>query len=195
MRQAAVHPVRMNTTRKNTRRRQTSDCKPAQLKPADAQQFQEMPDPLTVVEHLTIPGFIRRSPHRFHMDEIIRFGDKVGRVAESMQVSYLTTIDPSLGQIRLFPVPLLNRVYQIQAGQFGWEPLEAVPPALEDQQAKILRANTRAKDSLKAAVEHVENPIVAQAMTTVLGFLESEATRLRGEESAEPAAPAPLRSL
>ena len=78
-----------------------------------AADFEDMQNPLDVVEHLTIPGFIRRCPHRFHLMEITRFGDQVGKIAESLQISYLTTIDRSLGMIRLFPVPLMVRVYQV----------------------------------------------------------------------------------
>lgn len=148
-----------------------------------------MPDPLSVVEHLTIPGFIRRAPHRFHMDEITRFGDKVGKIAEAMQISYLTMIDRSLGQIRLFPVPLLERVYAVMAAQFGWEQTVDVP-TLEDRQSAELRATERAKKHLQSASEHADNPIVAEAMTTVLKWLESETVRLGGKET-----PPPLRSI
>lgn len=182
----------MNTN--PTHRRRTSKTQAPRPQPSTgfAQQFEEMPDPLSVVEHLTIPGFIRQAPHRFHMDEIMRFGDKVGRVAESLQVSYLTTIDRQLGQIRLFPVPLLVRVYQVMAVQFGWEPITETA-ALEDRHAEIIRNNERTRKRLEAVATAVQNPEIAQAMATVLAYLDSEAQRLRGQEA--PPAPTHLRPV
>lgn len=169
----------MNTTR--TTRRQSSTKSQAPAAPSGfAQQFEEMPDPLSVVEHLTIAGFLRRVPHRFHMDEILRFGDKVGKIAESLQVSYLTTIDRQLGQVRLFPVPLLVRVYQVLAAQFGWEPMNEVR-ALEDAGAETLRAHERTRKRLEAVAGDITEPAVAQALQLVLNWLENDAKRLRGE--------------
>jgi len=184
----------MNTPQNRNRRtgNRAKSTLPAQ--PGYSEQFEEMPDPLTVVEHLTIPGFIRRAPHRFHIDEITRFGDKVGRVTESLQISYLTTIDRSLGQIRLFPVPLLVRVYQVMAAQFGWEQIVDAPAAMEDRHSAELKANERAKKHLQAAAETANNPVIAQAMTTVLHWLETEAQRLREHEEGTPTPP-PLRSI
>ena len=150
----------MNTSTR-TRRRQTKPTQPEAVA-GFAQQFEEMPDPLTVVEHLTIPGFIRRAPHRFHMDEIMRFGDKVTRIAESLQVSYLTTIDRQLGQIRLFPVPLLERVYAVLATQFGWEPIAEVPRAIEDRHAETLRANERTRKRLVDQLERLGYTVTLQ---------------------------------
>lgn len=186
--------VAMNTPR-NRRRSTKNTTAPTATVPGFAQQFEEMPDPLTVVEHLTIPGFIKVAPHRFHMDEIMRFGDKVARIAESLQVSYLTTIDRQLGQIRLFPVPLLTRVYQVMAAQFGWEPISDVP-AIEDRNAETLRANERTRKRLEAVAQAVENPVIAQAMATVLTYLEGEAHRLRATDAPPSAdAPPPLRTV
>lgn len=152
-----------------------------------------MPDPLTVVEHLTIPGFIRRCPHRFHLAEIHRYGSEVNKAAESLCVSYLTTIDRQLGQVRLFPVPLLTRVYQVMASQFGWEPMGETH-ALEDSRAEELRANERARKRLASVVEQIDNPAVAQAMGVVLSWLDNDARRLRGEPTPA-AAPVELRPV
>lgn len=143
-----------------------------------------MPDPLSVVEHLTIPGFIRRCPHRFHMQEILRYGDQVGKIAESLQVSYLTTIDRQLGQIRLFPVPLLTRVYEVMAAQFGWEPIIDAAPALEDPRktgADLLRSHERVDRHLRAVLEAAENRDVQDSIAVVLGWMGKEMQRLRAE--------------
>ena len=40
-------------------------------------------------------------------------------MAESMQLSYKTTIDLKLGEIRVFPVELLRRVYDVLSRQFS----------------------------------------------------------------------------
>ena len=187
----------MNTKAKNTRRRDPQAAATPQQ--TVSEEFQEMQDPLSVVEHLTIPGFIRRAPHRFHLDEIMRFGDKVGRIAESLQVSYLTTIDRSLGQIRLFPVPLLTRVYQVMATQFGWEQIVEVP-TIEDRKQDLARMTERAGKQLRAVADRIEDPELAQAMTRVLQFLENETVRVQSSEEAAPSpsaapTPPPLRSI
>lgn len=181
----------MKTNTSNRRR----DTKPAASTQQLGPDFEEMPDPLSIVEHLTIPGFIRRAPHRFHMDEIMRFGDKVGKIAESLQVSYLTTIDRQLGQIRLFPVPLLMRVYQVMAAQFGWEQVIETP-VLDDRKQDL--ANERARKHLRAAAEKANDPVIAQAMATVMHWLESETARIETVDVGSPATPpptTPLRSI
>lgn len=161
----------------------------------DTRQFEEMPDPRDVVEHLTIPGFIRRAPHRFHLDELTRFGDKVARVAESLQVSYLTTVDSSLGVIRLFPVPLMVRVYQVMATQFHWNPYTE-PLILEDGgAAQMLRSSERAKKHLQSIATLPENPAVTEAMAVVLQWLDEETRRLGGDPAPAPEPPAPLRAI
>lgn len=146
----------------------------------EAQQFEEMPDPRDVVEHLTVPGFIRRAPHRFHLDEITRFGDKVGRAAESLHISYVTTVDNSLGVIRLFPVPLMVRVYSMMAAQFRWEPYTEPLTIESPSGAELLRANERAKRNIQTAA-HSAPPEIIEKMESVLSWLESEGRRLRGE--------------
>src|ERR1043165_4105227 len=35
--------------------------------------------PTALVEHLSVPAFLRRTPHRWHLDDMRRFGDKVGQ--------------------------------------------------------------------------------------------------------------------
>lgn len=147
----------------------------------DFEQFSEGQQELRV-EHQTIPGYLHRIPHKWNLDEITRFGREMGKAAEALQISYLTRNDSSLGMIRIFPLPLLRRVYTVMGSQFGWPP-EAV--ALEDGNRSLrdeLRRNEGTKKHLELAAEHAPNPIVGEALATVLDWLESEAKRLRGDE-------------
>jgi len=157
-----------------------------------------MPDPRDVVEHLTIAGFIRRAPHRFHFDDITRFGDKVRRMAESLQISYLTTIDTQLGMIRLLPVPLMIRVYQVMAQQLHWPPWTE-PVTVDDRgPAAMLRCSERARKNLQSVAELAEKPEITEAMNIVLKWLDDEARRLSGESPVAPpetAVPPPLRAI
>ena len=109
-----------------------------------------------IVEHRTIPGFLGRIPHRWHMDEVTRFGDKVGRAAESMQLAYLTVVDRSLGVIRVFPVPLMERIYTLLAPQFAWPELPGgtvdnlpTPPKRLERLLKGLEELTEDADDLE----------------------------------------------
>lgn len=144
------------------------------------------------VEHQTVPGFLRRIPHKWHLNEITRFGGEIGRAADSLQLVYMTAVDRSLGVLRVFPLPLLDRVYTIMAPQFGWPALETIP-ALEEGREKRdeLRRAEGAKKHLESAAEHA-GPEVASAFTVVLTWLERETQRLRGET---PPSPPPLRSI
>jgi hypothetical protein len=164
--------------------------------PAIEQEFSQGPSPELVVEHRSIAGFLRIAPRRFHLDEMIRFGKKVGDAAESMQLAYLTTTDSHLGVVRIFPVPLMRRVYDVMAAQFHWQPF--LEP-LEDEETvkrETLRANEKAKRHLQAAVEHANNPRVTEAMVVVLDWMEAETRRLASDDpSSAPEAPAPLRSI
>lgn len=82
-----------------------------------------------MVEHLTVPGFLRRiAPHRWHLDDITRFGSQAGRAADALQLSYVTTIDRQLGMLRTFPVPFLMRVYEVMAPKHGWPAATAALP-------------------------------------------------------------------
>jgi hypothetical protein len=152
----------------------------------------QQPAPEDIVEHLSVPGFIRRVPYRFHMDEITRFGAKVGASAEALQLSYVTRVDRSLGQIRVFPVPLLMRVYQVLARQQGWpEIVDPAPlaPALEDPAAAD-RESLRSMEKFATVVEEMigatESSVVLEALAVVSRFLEVQTARLR-ERLGEPA--------
>lgn len=148
-------------------------------------------DQASHVEHQTIPGFLRRIPHKWHLNEISRFGTEVGRAAEAMQLVYMTAVDRSLGVIRVFPLPLLERVYTLMGPQFSWPALAEVP-ALENGRAQReeLRKHETAKNHLQAAAEHAPSREVAEALQTVLDWLEAETQRMKAVES-----PAPLRSI
>ena len=193
--------VRMNTTSRPRRQSQNRQPKSPRTHSVsqESEQFAEMPDPREIVEHLSIPGFVRRAPRRFHLDELTRFGDKVARVAESMQISYLTTIDSSLGIVRVFPVPLMIKVYSIMAQQFHWAPWqEPLEPGAAGS-AQLLKAHERARRNLEAAACGSATAMpahVAEAMQITMAWLDSEAGRLRadaGPEGEPPAEAAPLR--
>lgn len=136
------------------------------------------------IEHVTVPGFLRRIPHPWHIDDITRYGDKVGRVAEAMQLSYLTTIQPKLGMIRVFPVSLLQRVYQLMAPQFGWPRLLDETAMLEDGRAaqrEALRVRERVAADLAQIGEVTDNVQVLDAAQTVREFIDADIARLKGE--------------
>jgi hypothetical protein len=133
------------------------------------------------VEHQTILEFLRLIPHKWHPDEIGRFGDKVRRMADSLQLPFVPSLNPSLGVIRTFPVPLLQWIYTLLATQFGW-PAPAL--ALDDgkrEQREELRRHEGARKHLEGAVEHAPTPAVSDALAIVLNWLEGETKRLRGE--------------
>jgi hypothetical protein len=110
----------------------------------DINDFDQLIATGETVEHVTVPGFLRRIPHPWHITDLTRFGDQVGRVAEAMQLSYLTTIQPQLGMIRVFPLPLLQRVYELMAPQFQWpsEPI-ALIDGLRSQARRIKTSRAR----------------------------------------------------
>src|ERR1041384_6675246 len=89
---------------KNTRRmnRTAKAVKPT-TQTIDLRDFDQLAGEALQIEHQTIPGFLRRLPHKWHLNDITRFGDQVGRVSEAMQMAYITAVDKSLGVIRAFP--------------------------------------------------------------------------------------------
>jgi hypothetical protein len=148
-------------------------------RPTIEQDFAQAPVPELVVEHRTIAGFLRIAPHRFHLDEIVRFGKKVGDVAESMQLAYMTTIDSQLGVLRVFPVPLMRRVYDILADQFHWAQFPAELSAIPEEVAAELKAKERLARLLRATMEAAPGPQLQQSSSDVLQWVESEIGRLR----------------
>lgn len=156
--------------------------------------FDRLQQPETIVEHMTASGFLARIPHRWHMDDVRRFGTEVGRIAEALHIAYITTTDIALGIVRVFPVPLLRRVYTIQSASFGWPSLTAVQtPALGEDLQRAARDTLRSHTSLLkhlrtllAALETTGSHEVAESTATTIHWLEQDSTRLRaelGEES------------
>src|SRR5205809_6373994 len=79
----------------------------------DINDFEQSALGAQTVEHVSVPGFMSRIASGWALDDMTRFGDKVGRVAEAMQLVFITTNQTRLGIIRVFPLPLLQRVYEI----------------------------------------------------------------------------------
>lgn len=184
----------MNTKR-NPASQTTASIHPRGSQPAAAQDFEQLSQQESIVEHLTIPGFLRRIPYKWHIDEITRFGDKVGRAAESLQIAYLTTVDRSLGVIRVFPAPLLQRIYQILSAQFGWpQIIDLDPPALDDPrrvQQETLRSHERLAKHMRAILEMAENPDVQHSIAVVVEWIEHDCQRIRQELGLPEPTPAP----
>lgn len=149
------------------------------------EDFQNLSPQEPLVEHLTIPGFLRRIPHRWHLDDINRFGDKVGRAAESMQLAYITAVDRSLGVLRVFPIPLLQRVYEIMAPQFGWPRIiDAEPPALGDSrkaQRETLKAHERVSKHLRDLLGATPDLDIQHSIAVVIQWVEFDCKRIRKE--------------
>jgi hypothetical protein len=92
----------------------------------------------------------------------------------------------------------VTRAYQVMAAQFGWEQIVEVP-VLEDRKQETARMTDKTRKQLRAVADKVEDPVVAQAMTIVLQWLEGETARMQSSEDPAPApspSPAPpLRSI
>ncbi len=181
----------MNTSRNRTQshdslQRRNAPPTPSVNDPSVQQseaEFGELSRPENIVEHLSVPGFLRRIPHRWHMLDINRFGDAVGRAAEALHIAYLTRVDLALGMIRIFPVPLLKRVYETQAKQFGWPLVLDAQLALDEGprgQLRVLRRHERTEQHLSALAEGLD-PEVRASMEKVLQFVSEDARRLRKE--------------
>lgn len=144
------------------------------------------------VEHISVPGFMARIAHGWALDDMTRFGDKVGRVAEAMQLVFITTNQTKLGIIRVFPLPLLQRVYEILSPQFGWPRILDAEHALEDGHAALrdeLRRHERADEDLSSLVERTDEVETLTSIQTVRDHLAKEMLRLRAELSGLVASP------
>lgn len=127
----------------------------------------------SLVEHLSIPGFMSRFQHRWHMDDINRFGKQVGRTAEDLQLAYMTINDRSLGVIRVFPVPLLARIYQLLRGQFGWPEAPALlPGGATPRPATNPATDQRLAQHLQALLDATEDRSVQACIAGVLQYLD-----------------------
>jgi hypothetical protein len=186
--------VRMNIKRTSspTTPPSTNQRRP---QPAPERDFEQLSQQDAIVEHFSIPSFLRRIPHKWHIDEITRFGDKVGRAAESLQLAYLTTVDRSLGVVRVFPAPLLQRIYQILSPQFGWpQIIEIEPPALDDprrSQEETLRSHERLLKHIRALLPIAENVDVQHSIAVVVEWLEHDCRRIRQELGIDEPTPTP----
>ncbi len=160
---------------------------------AQEHDYQYMDQPDMIVEHRTIPGFLRRISHRWHMADINRFGDQVGRAAQAMHLAYMTTTDSSLGVIRCFPVPMMNRVYEIMALQMNWPPLTGPDSALAAPKSprETTKANQRVVQHLRALLDSASDIEVARSIAVVLDYVGKDSERIRTEENGDGAQQAP----
>ncbi len=157
-------------------------------------QQNELQHDALIIAHLTVPEFMKRIPHEWHITDFNRFGDLVGKTAESAHLTYLTKFDRNFGMIRVFPLPMLQRVYRILAAQMNWpEILDAEAPQLSDgalASRETLIANERVAAHLRAMRDAVQDEAVRDSITVVLASLEHESARLRSELGViEPAQP------
>lgn len=118
------------------------------------------------------------------MQDINRFGDSVGRAAEAMQLAYLTTVDRSLGVIRVFPVPLMQRVYEILSKQFGWPQVIDASAEGDDArrgQVETLKAHERVEKHLRSVLAVTEDQNVQRSTNVVLEWIGTDCQRIRQE--------------
>ena len=155
-------------------------------RPAIEQEYGEI-SPENIVEHLSVPGFLRRVHHRWHMQDINRYGDAVGKSAEALQLAYLTRVDMALGVIRIFPVSLLKRIYETLAPQFGWPMI--IEGRLEEKVEKVLLRKLlgyqRMDKILQTMLATADTKEAQSAITVVRDLLEEDSRKIR-ESQPEP---------
>jgi len=149
------------------------------VRPASAAQSTELAESQPMVEHLTVTEFMSRIPHptRWHLDDINRFGDKVGWTANSIQLARMMVQSDSLGLIRVFPVPLLMRIYTVIAPQFNWPKL----PELLPGRAPRRDADERLAQHLQASMVLASEPEVRESIGNVLRWLDERAQANRAQ--------------
>ncbi len=138
--------------------------------------------PEIFVEMLTVPGFLNRVGHRFHMNEIFRFGGELGRAAESMHLAYMTAMDAKLGVLRVFPEPLMRRVYDVLAAQLSWPKIiDADTGALDDAQKAqhAIRANERMLKRLRELIADTDGVEQLKALEAAAAIIEQQTAELR----------------
>lgn len=186
----------MNTTPKTSRRMQVrASDKIAPFAPATGvemmqQHFDALGDPQAIVEHMTVPGFMRLIDHRWHLHDIRRFGDMVGNMAEAMHISYIPAADRSLGILRMFPEPLLRRVYDTLAPQCGWPLIVDVEtPQLEDAKKKrdTIKAHERTLKQLNEMISDTDDLGEVETLRASVRVLEAKIGNLR-VQTGEPVA-------
>lgn len=136
----------------------------------------EQTSPEHIVEHSTVSGFVRRTPHRWHMVDITRFGTAVGKAADALQICYATTVDCKLGFVRIFPIPLLERVYEVTAEQFGWPSMIQAQTILPPRRTgkDLVKAHQRVGKHLEAVLEAAGDDEVKRSMGVVIDWLQRE---------------------
>jgi hypothetical protein len=148
------------------------------------QNFDGLSPQQPVVEHLTIPGFLRLIEYRWTLGDIRQFGDKVQQVAEAMCLAYRTAVDRSLGELRMFPEPLLRRVYDTLAPGFGWPQIINVEtPELEDAKKKrdTIKSNERVLKRLEEVITETDDLAEHEALRESARVLRAKTDALRAE--------------
>ena len=144
-----------------------------------------------MVEYLSVADFIRTIPHSFHMDEVGRFGMKVGMIADGVHCSYKSRVDKFLGECRVFPVNLLKRVYEVVAQEKKWPAIVDVDqPVLTEEAVRAkacLRANERVEQRLQELIDEVESSSLIEALSVVRKWIEAQSNMLRAELNETPA--------
>jgi hypothetical protein len=153
------------------------------------EDYAHLQEDAPLVEHLTIPGFLRRISHRWTLDDIARFGNKVGRAAESCHLAYMPQVDGSLGVLRSFPVPMLRRIYDLMAPSHRWpqlpEMLELDRPGKSEpvpttpaHQLRLMQAFANIARSWAAEAPESETRVAARVILLVI---EAECRALERE--------------
>jgi hypothetical protein len=166
------------------KRRQTRTA-PASSEIIDVNDLEKQLATGEPVEYCTIPGFLSRIPHEWMLEDFNRFGDKVTRAADAMQLSWVTTMNKSLGPIRVFAYPFLARVYQIVAAQTPNWPAPEKARAIEEGKSRELRKQEGIRRDLQSVVDQAP-PDVQAALGKVVEWLEAEAKKLRAIEQSQP---------
>jgi hypothetical protein len=136
----------------------------------------------STVEHCTVAEFLNRCRVR-NPDDIIRFGDKARKLADSLLLAWVTTTNDSLGVLRILPVPLMKYLYAQMAGQFGWPPMVA---ELEDTKEREIRKRRSVLHQLDEAIADAPEA-VKSALQIVTNYLECAT----GESPGQPIVSAP----
>jgi hypothetical protein len=176
---------RMKTTNRLKQRASGSGGKAGALNANHPDYFAQLADiSVSTVEHCTVAEFLNRCRVR-NPDDIIRFGDKARKLADSLLLAWVTTTNDSLGVLRILPVPLMKYLYTQMAAQFGWPALVA---ELEDSKERELRKRRNVLHQLDEAISDApEN--VKSALQLVTKYLECAT----GEPAK--ATPPPLRTV
>ncbi|HMJ06891.1 MAG TPA: hypothetical protein VK474_11595 [Chthoniobacterales bacterium] len=141
-----------------------------------------------------IHEFLQGIPHRWQLDDIDRFGYRVGRMALSMGLPILRGTNTDIGELRIFPVAFLEWVYSTMAHGCKWPLLGDVEIFSDGRRAQRLelRKRERAAQSLQEISEAADNIEVLTSLQTVQEFLHSDIARRRQEMDAPPAIAEPV---